>query len=71
MNLGLYKTQLIYVLPSSEETQPEGGHRIAHNAFLGAHLKGSDSSSLHKRISKGARVWVEEKGRKAKKRNSR
>lgn len=39
MNLGLYQ-QLIYILLSSEETQPGGRHCIAHNAFLRAHLKG-------------------------------
>lgn len=62
MNLGLYK-QIIYILPSSEETQPGGGHCIAHNAFLRTHLKGSESCSLHKIIHRDAVVWVE-KGRK-------
>lgn len=62
MILELYK-QLIYILPSSEETQPGGGHCIAHNAFLTAHLKGSESCGLHKRIHRDAVVWVD-KGRK-------
>lgn len=62
MNLGLYK-QFIYILPSSEQTQPGGGHSLAHNVFLRAHLKGSESCGLHKRIHRDAMVWVE-KGRK-------
>lgn len=62
MNLGFYQP-LIYILPSSEETQPGGGHCSAHNAFLRAHLKGSESCGLLKRIHKDAVVWVE-KGRK-------
>lgn len=60
MNLGLYK-QLIYILPSSEETEPGGGQCIAHNAFLRAHLKGSESCSHHKRIHRDAVVWVDKK----------
>ena len=62
MNLGLYQ-QLIYILPSSEETQPGGGHCLAHNAFLRAHLKGLRKLQPPQRNSQAC-CGVGEKGRK-------